>query len=75
MITKEEAIKLAKDINNSYNYCTEYENAYLFSIKDFLSFGGFDSPVAVMKETGECFNMTHFVDCVDAGALVEEGYI
>ena len=75
MITKNEAIKLAKEHNSAYDYCTEYENAYLFSIKDFLSIGGFDSPVAVMKETGQCFNMTHFIDCVDEGALVEEGYI
>lgn len=74
MIGKSEATAKAKKHWNGINYCTEYENAYLFSKKNDRSFGG-PGPVAVLKDTGEMVNMTYFVDKVDRGKLVSEGYL
>lgn len=74
MINKEDAMKVAKEYWDEIDYCTEYENAYLFSKKDHMAFGG-PGPVAITKSDGTMLNMTYFVDSYNAGEVVSEGYI
>lgn len=44
-----------------FDFCTEYENAYVFSRYDDISFGGI-SPCAVMKDSGKCYNFVAVLD-------------
>ena len=50
MITKTEALKLAKKCWDKMDYCTEYENGYVFSIFGDRAFGGL-GPVVVLNNT------------------------
>ena len=71
MITRSEAFEIAHRINSDYDYYVEHLSAYVFSVKDApLSFGGFDSPVIVMKDTGE---IAHMYDCPELGMPICEG--
>lgn len=54
MLTYEDARKTALDCvedKSWFNFCTEYENAFVFSKYDDISIGGI-SPCAVMKNDG-----------------------
>ena len=54
MLTYEKARKTALDCMEDkrwFNFCTEYENAFVFSKYDDISIGGI-SPCAVMKSDG-----------------------
>lgn len=44
-----------------FDFCTEYENAFVFSRYDDMSFGGV-GPCAVMKASGECCNFAAVLD-------------
>lgn len=44
-----------------FDFCTEYENAYVFSRYDDISFGGI-SPCAVMKDSGKCYSFVAVLD-------------
>ncbi len=44
-----------------FDHCVEYENAFVFSRYDDMSFGGI-SPCAVMKATGEPMNFVAVLD-------------
>lgn len=52
-----------------FDHCTEYENAFVFSRYDDMSFGGV-SPCAVMKATGAPMNFVYVLD--DLGAETAE---
>lgn len=52
-----------------FDHCVEYENAFVFSRYDDMSFGGV-SPCAVIKATGAPMNFVAVLD--DLGAEVME---
>ncbi len=74
MISYTQACKKAKECWDEVDYCTEHPGAYVFSKKDDLSFGG-NSPVVVLKETGECWNYTAFLDEDYDLDVISEHYI
>ena len=73
-ITYEEALRIAVNCWDEVDYVTEYEDAYVFSRYDDMSFGG-NSPVAVMKADGRAINFVAFLDSGCAGDPIREGYI
>lgn len=74
MITFEDALNRAKDCWDEVDYVTDQTDAYVFSKKDDLSFGG-NGPVAVLKRTGECINYVAFLDGEYDTTAISEGYI
>lgn len=44
-----------------FNFCTEYENAFVFSKYDDMSIGG-NGPCAVMKNDGSALNFAAVLD-------------
>ena len=49
--------------NDKYDYYQEYENLYIFSIKDAPpAFGGFDAPALIDKNTGEFTNHMQLIN-------------
>ena len=74
MISYDEARQKAKELWNEVDYCTEYADAYVFSKKDDLSIGG-NSPIAVMKKTGECMDFLYLEDKGYNLDVISERYI
>lgn len=74
MVTYEEALQLATARRSDVDYCTEHEDAFVFSKMDELSFGG-NGPVVVLKATGECINMPAYLVGMGATSVLREGYI
>ena len=60
-ITYDAAHKTAKKLWSEIDYCTEYDNAYVFSKKDDMSFGG-NGPVVILKNSGEALDFTYYLD-------------
>ena len=73
MISYKEALDSAMKFDGGFDYCTEYAGADVFSKMDDFSIGG-NGPVVVMKDNGDCVNMTAFID-EGTGDVVKEGYI
>ena len=73
MIGFNEALSIMNKYPHEFDYCTEHENAYVFSKMDELSFGGTNSPAAVMKAGGECCNFVSVIG--ELGDEIREGYI
>lgn len=74
MITYEEALKKARECWSEVNYFMDQTDAFVFSKKGDLSFGG-NGPVAVIKESGECINYISFLDGDYDTTIVSEKYI
>ena len=74
MITYEEALRRAKACWDEVDYVTDQTDAYVFSKKDDLSFGG-NSPVAVLKSSGDCINYVAFLDGEYDTTRLSEGYV
>ena len=74
MITKEESLKRAQEVWDEIDYCTEYENGYVFSKFGDRSFGG-PGPVVVLKDDGQVVNMVYFCNFYDSGKELSAGYI
>lgn len=73
-ISFEEALRMAVRCWDEVDYVTEYEDAYVFSRYDDMSFGG-NSPVVVMKATGEVINLVAYLGFGRVGDPIREGYI
>ena len=65
MITAEEAKQIAAEWLSDICGCTEYSAAYVFyNPRSRHSIGGWDAPVAVLKESGRRCGFTEFLsDC------------
>lgn len=63
---KKKALKLRPDID----ICREHTDAFIFSVKDDISFGG-DGPVVILKENGRAINMADYLDDF-SGEFVKE---
>ncbi|MDO4807586.1 MAG: hypothetical protein Q4A07_10090 [Coriobacteriales bacterium] len=69
----DKAVGIAKQCWDEVDYCIEYAGAYVFSVKDDMSFGG-NGPVAVMKSDGRPINFVAFL-YIGAGEPLREGYL
>lgn len=74
MMDFNEAFEIIGGHDSEFDYCTEYANAFVFSKKDELSFGGINSPVAVMKEDGCCISFVAYISESDH-RVVRDGYL
>lgn len=74
MITYEEALSKAKSCRNDIDYVTDQTDAYVFSKKNDFGFGG-NSPVTVLKDSGECLNYLAFLDGDYDSTRLSEGFI
>lgn len=72
MLTYEEAYAIAKRTKSRINYCIEYNNAYEFGYDDGQMHKGGESPVAVMKETGEALNFISYAIMPGGGKIIRE---
>lgn len=61
MLTFKEALAVAKKKKGHINHCVEYTNAYMFSYEGSENTVGGESPIVVMKETGETMNMSAYI--------------
>ncbi len=75
MIDYNTALCLALSRWSEFDYCMEYSNTYVFSKHGELSFGGWGSPVVVLKDSGRCVNMVYFTDMPGKHTLIREGFI
>lgn len=68
MITYEEAYKTAKELKPSIDFCTEYENGYVFSCTDDENYiGGGHSPCVILKKNGKAVTMPWFIAKIGTG--------
>ncbi|MBR3314655.1 MAG: hypothetical protein IKG18_11010 [Atopobiaceae bacterium] len=75
MINFKEALEIINRYYREFDYCTEYADAFVFSKKDYMGFGGFGSPAAVLKEDGSCINFVTYISESHEEEVVREGYI
>ena len=73
-VAYDEALALARACWDEVDYFTEYEEAYVFSKYGDMSIGGM-SPVAVLKDTGECIDFVSFINEFGGGEVLAEGKI
>lgn len=75
MVTLEEAKEIAGAWLKDICRCTEYSNDYVFANPwSDNTIGGFDSPVAVLKENGKRMSITAFITEVGPGEEIETIY-
>ncbi len=60
MITYEEALAKARDLQKGVNKCTEFEDAYAFFTDNGEYRIGGDSPIAILKEDGRALNFISY---------------
>lgn len=60
MLSYEEALAIAKSKKEKINGCTEFNNAYSFYYNSGERTVGGDSPIVIMKETGEALNFISY---------------
>ena len=60
---------IAAELYPEINYCMEYTDAYIFSDKDYIGFGG-KSPIVILKKTGEVLSMVEYTNA--SGNLIRE---
>lgn len=73
MITYEEAYEKAKKVKSDIDFCTEYDNAYMFETdlsylaEDEYLIGGLEMPTIILKENGDIVNMPTFMMIIKPG--------
>lgn len=65
MVSYEKAVDKAKKLRDDIDFCTEREDAYIFSKKDEISIGGI-GPVVILKASGKAINMPDYIEISDA---------
>ena len=67
----EKAVKIAREYDPAYNFCTEYPDAWVFSVNDGVErIGGSGSPLAVMKDTLESVGMPEYTERTTAEPVI-----
>ena len=72
MLTYEEAYAIAREKKSMINYCTEFNNAYAFGYDDGQYHVGGDSPIVILKDTGEDFNFIDYAIRDGGGKIIRE---
>lgn len=55
-VSYEDALTKARQLKSQINHCIEFTNAYVFSYSTGEHTVGGDSPLVIMKDTGEALN-------------------
>lgn len=71
MLTKDEAIKIARELNPKVNYCREMDDAFIFSVKEDNVLGG-NEPVAVLKENGQSIAISNYNCMAGVPVFIDE---
>lgn len=66
-----QALAIARSKKARINYCTEYNNAYVFSYDTGEHSKGGDSPIVIMKDTGAALNFISYA-VKDGNEIVRE---
>lgn len=66
-----QALAIARGKKATINYCTEYNNAYVFSYDTGEHSKGGDSPIVIMKDTGAALNFISYA-VRDGNEIVRE---
>lgn len=66
-----QALAIARGKKAKINYCTEYNNAYVFSYYTGEHSKGGDSPIVIMKDTGAALNFISYA-VKDGNEIVRE---
>jgi len=74
-ITFEEAVEIARERIPEVNNYTEETKAFIFGISDNLSIGGYGSPIAVLKESGECLPFVAYLSLNFPNEVISKGKI
>ena len=74
MVDYKTALALAKKCWDEVDYCTEEENAFIFSKFGDTNIGGC-GPVVVLKETGECICLPAYLGDGLSTPTIWEGMI
>lgn len=74
MVSFDEARDKALECWDEIDYFEEEPDAFIFSKKDDMSFGG-SGPVVVLKASGRCINMVDYCDEEHDPTIISEGYI
>lgn len=63
MIGYDEAYKIAKELKNPIDTCTEYEKGFMFGYTgdDGYEGGAGHTPVIILKRNGRAVNMPYFI--------------
>lgn len=61
MLTFGECLAIARKKKQRINHCVEYTNAYMFSFEESEETIGGETPIVVLKETGEIMNMVEYM--------------
>lgn len=68
MISFEEAYREAQAVKTKIDFCTEYENGYLFGTDlDEIEYGGANASAIVLKEDGRVVDMPTFMMILNPG--------
>ena len=70
-IDYKQALAIARGKKARINYCTEYNNAYVFSYDTGEHSKGGDSPIVIMKDTGAALNFISYA-VRDGNKIVRE---
>ena len=74
-VSLNEAAELAKaHVPNIDNY-TEEKEAFIFGVRNDMSFGGDNGPVVVIKSTGQCVSMPTYIGMGYPSEVIGEGEI
>lgn len=72
MISYDEALKKAKKLKPSSDYCVEFENAYMFAAEaERYDIGG-DGPVFILKDDGSAIGSTAYYDNFATESISDE---
>ena len=61
MLSFADCFKIAKSKKKYINHCVEYSNAYMFSFEGVDNPSGVDSPIVVLKDSGDIMNMSAYI--------------
>jgi len=74
-ITFEEAVAIARERIPEIDNYTEELKAFIFGISGNVSIGGYGSPVAVLKESGECLPLVAYLNLNYPNEVISKGKI
>ncbi|MDO4842477.1 MAG: hypothetical protein Q3982_07375 [Phoenicibacter congonensis] len=80
MLTLNDALEIVSKnelCSDRYDFVQEYNNCFVFSIENYETVGGFDSPVVVTKEEGRLYGISIYIieGLMDGDVLKREGRI
>jgi SOS-response transcriptional repressor LexA len=74
MITLNEAVEIAHSYNERFDHFAETKKSFILSVNsDFMSDGGLDGPIVIVKEDGSALNFVSALTSGLVGETIREG--